>query len=146
MHSVCPCSLPVWRRSFLKKGTPVTYFGPALDRPLGRSGRKTATLVRDHEYFMHTIGGFIRVQSIGSGEEVEIFKLVYGRTTTTDWRTTDGDAMTIAHLSLRLRWAKKPTVLLHLMTVASLVYLVTGEGWPNFQKLKYCSWLFYQKR
>ena len=24
--SVCCCSLPVWRRSFLKKGTPVTYF------------------------------------------------------------------------------------------------------------------------
>ena len=40
MHSVCRCSLPVWRRSFLKKGTPVTYFCPALDPPLGGSGRK----------------------------------------------------------------------------------------------------------
>ena len=34
MHSVCCCSLPVWRRSSLKKGTPLTYFGPALDPAL----------------------------------------------------------------------------------------------------------------
>ena len=27
-------------------------FGPALDRQLGRSGRKTTTLVRDHKYFI----------------------------------------------------------------------------------------------
>ena len=54
IHLVCRCSLPVSRRSFLKKGTPVTYFGPALDPPLGGSGRKTTTLVRDHEYFIPT--------------------------------------------------------------------------------------------
>ena len=47
----------------------------------------------------------------GFREEVENVK-VYGRrrmTTTTDGRTTDDGrcAMTIAHLSLRLRWAKK---------------------------------------
>ena len=23
MHSICPCSLPVWRSCFLKKGTPL---------------------------------------------------------------------------------------------------------------------------
>ena len=30
----------------------MTYFGPALDPPLDGSGRKTTTLVRDHEHFM----------------------------------------------------------------------------------------------
>ena len=53
MHSVCRCSLPVWRKSLLKKGTPVTYFCPALDPPFGGSCQKT-TLVRDHEYFIPT--------------------------------------------------------------------------------------------
>ena len=114
MHSVCRCSLPVWRRSFLKKGTPMTYFCPALDPPLGGSGRKTTTLVRDHEYFIPT--KFHQNPSSGSREEVENVK-VYGRQTTdgrrtddgrTDGRTDDGRcAMTIAHSSLRLRWAKK---------------------------------------
>ena len=105
MHSVCPCSLPVWRRSLLKKGTPWPIFGPALDLPLGGSGRKTTTLVRDHEYFIPT--KIHQNLSSGSEEEVEIVK-VYRRTTTDDGRTDDGRcAMTIAHLSLWLRWAKK---------------------------------------
>ena len=108
MHSVCCCSLLVWRRRFLKKGTPMTYFCPALDPPLGGSGRKTTTLVRDHEYFIPT--KFHQNPSSGSGEEVENVK-VYRRTD--DGRTPDGRtddrrcAMTIAHLSLWLRWAKK---------------------------------------
>ena len=38
-----------WRR-----GPRVTYFGPALDPPLGGSGWKTITLVRDHEHFIPT--------------------------------------------------------------------------------------------
>ena len=61
----------------------MTYFGPALDPPLGGSGRKTTTLVRDHEYFMHT--KFHQNSLSGSGEEVENVK-VYdgGRRTTTD--------------------------------------------------------------
>ena len=54
MYSVCCCSLQVWRRSSLKKGPPLTYFCPALDPPLDGSGRKTTTLVRDHEYFIPT--------------------------------------------------------------------------------------------
>ena len=110
MHSVCRCSLLVWRRSFLKKGSPVTYFCPTLDPPLGGSGRKTTTLVKDHKYFMHT--KFHQNPSSSSWEEVENVK-VYGRRTTdgrqttTDKRTDDWRcAMTIAHLSLRLRWAK----------------------------------------
>ena len=97
MHSVCRCSLPVWRRSFLKKGTPVTYFCPALDPPLGGSGQKTTTLVRDHEYFIPT--KFHQNPSSGSGEEVENVKSL---------RTDDGRcAITIAHSSLRLGWANK---------------------------------------
>ena len=91
-----------WRR-----GPPVTYFGPALDPPLEGSGRKTTTLVRDHEYFIPT--KFHQNPSSGSGEEVENVKSLRtdGRRTT-DGRTDDGRcAMTIAHSSLRLRWAKK---------------------------------------
>ena len=67
----------------------MTYFGPALDPPLGGSGRKTTTLVRDHEYFIPT--KFHQNPSSGSGEEVENVK-VYGRTTDgrTDGRRTDG--------------------------------------------------------
>ena len=47
----------------------MTYFGPALDPPLGRSGRKTTTLVRDLEHFIHT--RFHQNLSSGSGEEVK---------------------------------------------------------------------------
>ena len=56
---------------------------------------------RDHEYFIPT--KFHQNPSSGSGEEVEkCEKLTDGRTTTT--MTDDGrSAMTIAHLSLRLR-------------------------------------------
>ena len=56
----------------------MTYFCPALDPPLGGSGRKTTTLVRDHEYFIPT--KFHQNPSSGSGEEVENVK-VYGRRT-----------------------------------------------------------------
>ena len=68
----------------------MTYFGPALDPPLGGSSRKTTTLVRDHGYFIPT--KFHQNPSSGSGEEVESVK-VYGRRTdgrTKDGRTTDG--------------------------------------------------------
>ena len=44
----------------------MTYFCPALDPPLGGSGRKTTTLVRDHEYFIPT--KFHQNPSSGSGE------------------------------------------------------------------------------
>ena len=50
----------------------MTYFGPALDPPLGGSGRKITTLVRDHEYFIPT--KFHQNPSSGSGEEVENVK------------------------------------------------------------------------
>ena len=50
----------------------MTYFGPALDLPLGGSGQKTITLVRDHEYFIPT--KFHKNPSSGSGEEVKTVK------------------------------------------------------------------------
>ena len=47
MHSVCCCSL-VWRRSSFENGTPMTYFCPALDPPLGGFGPRVNTNVRGH--------------------------------------------------------------------------------------------------
>ena len=108
MHSVCRCSLPVWRRSFLKKGTPRDLFWRRPGSAPGGIWPKTTTLVRDHEYFIPT--KFHQNPSSGSGEEVENVKSLRtdGRTDDDDGRTDDGRcAMTIAHLSLRLRWAKK---------------------------------------
>ena len=68
-------------KKFLKEGDPVTYFCPALDPPLGGSGRKTTTLVRDNEYLIST--KFHQNPSSGSGEEVENVK-VDGRQRRTD--------------------------------------------------------------
>ena len=71
----------------------MTYFGPALDPPLGGSGRKTTTLVRDLEYFIHT--KFHQNLSSRSGEEVEnVNCLTDGRT---DGRTDDGRRTTRDH-------------------------------------------------
>ena len=67
----------------------MTYFGPALDPPLGGSGRKTTTLVRDHEYFIPT--KFHQNPSSGSGEEVENVKSL---------RTTDGRTVRFDNSSL----------------------------------------------
>ena len=63
----------------------MTYFGPALDPPLG-SGQKTTTLVRDHEYFIPT--KFHQNPSSGFGEEVENVKSL--RTDDDDDGPTDG--------------------------------------------------------
>ena len=62
----------------------MTYFCPALDPPLDESGRKTTTLVRDLEYFIHT--KFHQNPSSGSGEEVENVNSLTddGRRTTRD--------------------------------------------------------------
>ena len=62
----------------------MTYFCPALDPPLGGSGRKTTTLVRDHEYFIPT--KFHQNPSSSSGEEVKNVKSLRH----TDGRTDDG--------------------------------------------------------
>ena len=62
----------ILKKKFVEEGDPVTYFGPALDPPLGGSGQKTRTLVRDHEYFILT--KFHQNLSSGSREEVENVK------------------------------------------------------------------------
>ena len=54
MNLVCCCSLLVWRKSFLKKGTPLTYFCLTLDPPLGRCGRNILMHVQGHEHFIPT--------------------------------------------------------------------------------------------
>ena len=64
----------------------MTYVGPALDPPLGGSGRKTTTLVRDIENFIHAKSH--QNQSSGSGGEVEYVNcLTDGRRTTSDHNT-----------------------------------------------------------
>ena len=73
----------------------MTYFCPALDPPVEGSGRKTTTLVRDLEYFIHT--KFHQNPSSGSGEEVENVNSL-----TDDGRRTDAGQhmITIGHWSL----------------------------------------------
>ena len=117
MHSVCCCSLPVWRRSFLKKGTP----WPILSR-------KTTRLVRDHEYFIPT--KFHQNPSSGDVEEVENGK-VYGRRT--DGRTTDGalwQKLTWAFGSGELKNAdvsEYPPSTLHSRVASNLLFC----AWPT---------------
>ena len=141
-----------WRR-----GPPVTYFCPALDPPLGGSGQKTTTLVRDHEYFIPT--KFHQNPSSGSVEEVENVKSLRrtddGRQT--DGRTDDGRCtMTIAHSSLRLRWAKNHiplTKMSYFSEFLSEIMQSTRKRWTRDQNIDsyeeisffvkiYC---FYQK-
>ena len=67
----------------------MTYFGHALDPSLGGSGRKTTTLVRDLEYFIHT--KFHQNLSSDSGEEIENVNCL------TDGRTDDRRRTTRDH-------------------------------------------------
>ena len=87
----------------------MTYFCPALDPPLDGSGRKTTTLVRDLEYFIHT--KFHQNPSSGSGEEVENVNSLTDarRQTPDDRRRTDAGqrVITIGHWSLWLLCPKK---------------------------------------
>ena len=69
----------------------MTYFAPTL----GGSGRKTTTLVRDLDYFIHT--KFHQNPSSGSGEEVENVNSLTDRRTTDDGRTDDGRQTTRVH-------------------------------------------------
>ena len=57
----------------------MTYFSPALDPPLDRSGRKTTTLVRDHEYFIDSLPSFIKIHPAVLEKKSKMWK-VYGRT------------------------------------------------------------------
>ena len=100
MHSVCRCSLPVWRRSFLKKGTPRDLFLPRPGSapggiwPKNNNTCKGPWVLHPYQVSSKSIQWFWR-----RSRKCEKF---------TDGRTDDGRcAMTIAHSSLRLRWAKK---------------------------------------
>ena len=108
MHSVCRCSLPVWRRSFLKKGTPRDLFWPHPGSAPGRIWPKNNNTCK---------GPWVLHPYQVSSKSIQRFwrrsrkceKFTDGRRTTDDddGRTDDGRcAMTIAHSSLRLRWAK----------------------------------------
>ena len=83
----------------------MTYFCPALDPPLDGSGRKTTTLVRDLEYFIHT--KFHKNPSSGAGEEVENVNSL-----TDDGRDAGQRVITIGHWSLWLLCPKKMYVAL----------------------------------
>ena len=109
MHLVCRCSLPVWRRSFLKKGTPRDLFWP---RPGSAPGRiwpknnntcKGPWVLHAYQVSSKSIKWFWR-----RSRKCEKFTLDGRRRRTTDGRTDDGRcAMTIAHSSLWLSWANK---------------------------------------
>ena len=110
MHSVCRCSFPVWRRSFLKKGTPRDLFWPRPGSAPGGIWPKNNNTCK---------GPWVLHPYQVSSKSIQLFwrrsrkceKFTDGRTDDgrrTDGRTDDGRcAMTIAHSSLRLRWAKK---------------------------------------
>ena len=110
IHSVCCCSLPVWRRRFLKKGTPRDLF---LPRPWSAPGRicpknnntcKEPWVLHPYKVSSKSIKRFWR-----RSWKCESLRTDGRRTDgqTDDGRTDDGRcAMTIAHLSLWLRWAK----------------------------------------
>ena len=94
----------------------MTYFCPALDPPLGGSGRKTTTLVRDLEYFIHT--KFHQNPSSGSEEEVENVNCL-----TDDRRQTDAGqrVITIGHWSL---WLLCPKNCISIPTPLPIFFLV----------------------
>ena len=104
MHSVYCCSLPVWRKSFLKKGTPRDLFWPRPGSapegiwPKNNNTCKGPWVLHPYQVSSKSIERFWR-----RSWKCESLR------TTTDGRTTDDGwcAMTIAHLSLRLRWANK---------------------------------------
>ena len=85
------------KKKFLE-GDPRDFLLPRPRSAPVRIWPKNNNACRDHEYFITT--KFHQNPPSGSEEEVENWKF-YGR------KTTDGRcAMTIAYLSLRLRWAK----------------------------------------
>ena len=89
-----------WRR-----GPPVTYFGPTLDQP-------RADLAEKQQHLLGTMStsslpSFIKIHEAVLEKKSKMWKVYAGRRT---------EAMTIAHSSLRLRWAKK-VKLLHLIKI-----------------------------
>ena len=76
LDDFCAYGLLLWPSSLKKKFLKgATYFCPALDPPLRRSGRKTTKLVQNHECFIPT--KFHKNPSSGSEEEVENVSYIY---------------------------------------------------------------------
>ena len=88
------CSRQVWRRSSLKKGTPCDIF-------LHRSGPAPWRIWPKNN---NTCRGpwVLHLYKVSSKSIKRFWRRTDGRLRTDGWR-----AMTIGHLSLRLRWAKK---------------------------------------
>ena len=95
MHSVCRCSFPVWRSSFLKKGTPRDLFLPRPGSAPGGIWPKNNNTCKG-PWVLHAY----QVSS-------KSIKRIWRRSRKCEKFTDDGRcAMTIAHSSLRLGWAK----------------------------------------
>ena len=97
MHWVCCCSLPIWRRSPLEKGPIIGQFlprpwsTPGLSLPKRLNTGAGPWVLHPYQVSSKSIERFWKV------ENVKVYR-----------RTGDGRcAMTIAHLSLWLRWANK---------------------------------------
>ena len=107
LHSVCPCSLFVWRRSFLKKGTPRDLFWP---RP-GRIWLKNNNTCK---------GPWVLHAYQVSSKSIKQFWRRSRKCESLRRRTDDGRcATTIAHLSLWLRWAKNYMCKMYLLNLRS---------------------------
>ena len=130
LGSICRsgCRLLVWR-SFLKKGTPITIFCPALNPPMGGSGRKTTTLVlslvRDQKYFIPT--------TLHQSHQAVL------RSPDDDNGGTDDErramTMLVTHLSLWFRWAK----------TGGLINMPNTEQWSTSMREKVLLFWFYYK-
>ena len=95
MHSVCRCGPPVC--GYLKKETPVIYFSPAPDG---------YGLKQQHLYgtiSTSSLPSFIKIHQAVLEKNLKMWK-VYKRAG--GWTENGRRDMTIADLSLRLRWAK----------------------------------------
>ena len=110
MHSVFLCSLPVWRRSLLKKGNPRDLFLPRPWPiwPKNNNTCKGPWVLHPYQVSSKSIKRFWR-RSRKCKKFTDDGRTTDGRRTDNDdGRTDDGRrSMTIAHLSLWLRWANK---------------------------------------
>ena len=122
------------KKKFLE-GDPRDLFAPPWIHPV-RIWPKTSTIVRDHEYFIST--NFDQNPSSRSREEVENVKSLCR----TDWRMDDGRrAVTIAHSSLWLGWAKKNVSsrfwMICYRSSRHIVWMTRFQGhWPLCQQIE----------
>ena len=131
MHSVCRCSLPVWRRSFLKKGTPLTYFWPRPGSAPGRIWQKNNNTCK---------GPWVLHPYQVSSKSIKWF---WRRSRKCEsLRTDDGRcAVTIAHSSLPLRWAKKCTSILNTYTVIRGYYVSVLQKLTGYRRIPCQEWV-----